>query len=60
MFVAGWISVAVEILQLVTGRGLCEIDDVIHNSLGATIGVSIVMLINHIVLSKKAHSQKIV
>ena len=60
VFVAAWISVAIEVLQLLTGRGLCEIDDVIHNSFGAAVGVGFMMVINHIVLSKKEHSQKIV
>ncbi len=32
-------SAAIELLQLVTRRGLCELDDVIHNTLGAVIGV---------------------
>lgn len=53
---AGWIwkwkglwfavglSVVIEALQLVTSRGLCEIDDVVHNCLGAVIGVGVVML----------------
>ena len=38
-------SVVIEFLQLITQRGLLEFDDVIHNSLGALIGVGIVMLI---------------
>lgn len=42
------LSVAIEILQLITARGLCEFDDVIHNSLGAAIGVSIIVLINRL------------
>lgn len=31
--------------QLVSSRGLCEFDDVIHNCLGALIGVVVTMLI---------------
>lgn len=42
-FAAG-LSLAIEILQLVTGRGLCEFDDVFHNALGAAIGVGLVMV----------------
>ena len=38
----------IEILQLVSRRGLCEIDDVVHNMIGAVIGVGIVMLIRKI------------
>lgn len=31
-------SVFIEIIQFVTGRGLCEVDDVFNNTLGAVIG----------------------
>ena len=31
-------SVFIEIMQLVTTRGLCETDDVLHNMLGAIVG----------------------
>lgn len=44
LFAAG-LSVLIEVLQLVTARGLCELDDVIHNCLGAVIGVGLVMVI---------------
>ena len=40
------LSASIEILQLVTGRGLCGFDDVIHNMIGAAIGVSIMVLVN--------------
>ena len=48
LWAAAGLSSVIEILQLVTSRGLCEIDDVIHNVLGALIGVSAVMLIRMI------------
>ena len=35
---------SVEILQLVSGRGLCELDDVVHNLLGAAIGIGLLMI----------------
>lgn len=38
------LSVGIEILQLVSGRGLCEIDDVVHNCVGAAAGIGIVMM----------------
>lgn len=38
------LSIFIEILQLVTARGLCEFDDVFHNMVGAVIGVGIVMI----------------
>lgn len=31
-------------LQLITARGLCEFDDVIHNTIGAIVGVGLVMI----------------
>lgn len=34
-------SIAIEVTQLLTRRGLCEIDDVIHNTIGAMIGVGL-------------------
>lgn len=45
---AAGISAMIEVLQLLTSRGLCEFDDVIHSVLGAVIGVGIVSLAKHI------------
>jgi glycopeptide antibiotics resistance protein len=45
ILVAAGLSVGIEILQLVRGRGLCELDDVVHNCVGAVIGMGILMLI---------------
>lgn len=42
-FAAG-LSFLVETLQLVTQRGLMEFDDVIHNCLGAAVGMGIVII----------------
>ena len=42
-------SLAIELLQLITCRGLCETDDAIHNTLGAIIGNSIAIGVEHIV-----------
>ena len=44
LWVAAGLSAAIEILQLITARGLCEFDDVIHNMVSAAIGVGIVMI----------------
>ena len=44
LWVAAGLSVGIEILQLITARGLCEFDDVFHNMIGAAIGVGIVVL----------------
>lgn len=38
------VSVGIEILQFITGRGLCELDDLISNSIGGIIGFSFGML----------------
>ena len=43
LFGAG-LSLSVEILQLVSGRGLCELDDVVHNLLGVAIGIGLLMI----------------
>ena len=39
------ISVAVEMVQFFSKTGLFEVDDIIHNSIGAAVGVLICMLI---------------
>lgn len=44
MWAAAGLSIFIEILQLITARGLCEFDDVIHNIIGAAIGVWVVMI----------------
>lgn len=48
VLIAAGMSIAIEALQLVTGRGLCEFDDVFHNVAGAAIGIGIVMLLKKI------------
>lgn len=45
LWTAVGLSLAIEVLQLITQRGLMEFDDVIHNWLGAVIGVGLVMFI---------------
>lgn len=46
-FAAG-LSVLIKLIQFITARGLCEFDDVLHNVLGAVIGIGIVMSIKKI------------
>lgn len=43
LLVAAGFSIAIELLQLVTTRGLMEFDDVLHNMVGAVIGVAILL-----------------
>lgn len=51
------LSVAIEITQLITHKGLCETDDVIHNALGALVGFGIWHLYKKI--KHKYHAGKI-
>lgn len=44
LWVAVGLSIAIELLQFITARGLCEFDDVFHNMIGAVIGIRIVMI----------------
>ena len=37
------LSILIELLQLATGRGLCETNDVIHNTVGCMVGFAIAM-----------------
>ena len=51
LWVAAGLSVFIEVLQLITARGLCEFDDVIHNCFGAVVGILTVNVVAFI--SKK-------
>lgn len=42
------VSVAIEVLQFFTQRGLCELDDVIHNTLGVVIGYGVYKVISKV------------
>lgn len=46
-------SVGIEMLQLIMKRGFCELDDVMHNTLGCLIGYGVYRLIYMCVNSKK-------
>ena len=52
------LSCVVELLQLMTSRGLCEFDDVIHNVIGAAIGVGIVVTGKVVMKYQKQEIQK--
>ena len=41
------ISVSIEVMQLMLKRGFCEVDDVMHNSLGCLIGYGIYKLVRY-------------
>lgn len=51
--VAVGLSCVIELLQFATQRGLMEFDDVIHNGLGALIGVGVVLLMRYLLRVKK-------
>ena len=53
MFAGIGVSAAIELLQLTSQRGLCEFDDILHNTLGTFIGVSIYMLAKTFVKRKR-------
>lgn len=44
LWVASGLSIVIELLQLITARGLCEFDDVFHNIIGAVIGIGVMLL----------------
>ena len=46
-------SAFIEIVQLVSKRGLFECDDIIHNSLGALIGVCIYLVLTKMLIGRK-------
>lgn len=52
------LSCVVEMLQLITSRGLCEFDDVIHNVIGAVIGVGVVVAGKVVMKYQKQEIQK--
>lgn len=52
--VAGFLfSVFIEYMQYSLHRGLCEVDDVIHNTVGAVIGSVLCLVVSHVVTNLK-------
>lgn len=51
--IAAAVSITIEIVQFVTGRGLTEFDDVIHNTLGAAIGYGAYVIVKKIMEKQK-------
>lgn len=37
------LSILIELLQLASGRGLCETNDVVHNTIGCMLGYAAAM-----------------
>ena len=46
------LSITSELLQLITNRGLCELDDIANNFLGTLIGVSAYMICKNLINKK--------
>lgn len=46
VFFAASLSCGIELIQLISRRGLFEFDDIIHNTVGAVIGCLLYMLIH--------------
>lgn len=57
IWIAGGLSLVVETLQLITGRGLYEFDDVIHNCLGAVVGIGIVMMAKRLMSKREEDTE---
>lgn len=51
------ISMSIELYQLFFRKGLCETDDVIHNTIGALIGCLLYIIINKVVDGFKKRSE---
>ena len=55
ILVGAGVSLLVELLQLISERGLFEFDDIVHNTLGTLIGVCIYMICVKLI-SKKGNN----
>lgn len=47
------LSIIIELAQLLTRRGVCNIDDVIHNTIGCAIGYGIFLLCKYVICRLK-------
>ena len=47
VLIGGCLSLSIELFQLIIKRGLSELDDVMHNSIGCLIGYAFYSLINY-------------
>lgn len=48
------LSILIELLQFATGRGLCETNDVIHNTVGCMVGYAAAMALKRLCTRKKS------
>lgn len=52
------LSVGIELLQFILGRGFSEVDDVIHNSLGCVLGYGLFMVLFKSFLKKENYMRR--
>lgn len=60
LIVAASFSFSIEVTQLILHIGYCEIDDFVHNNLGALIGYGIAALISRTIVINKKKRQSVV
>ena len=53
LWIAAGLSLLIEVLQLITARGLMEFDDVIHNCIGAAIGIMLLMMMKKLMCTRE-------
>ena len=58
LLVALGFSLAIELLQLITARGLCEFDDLFHNMLGASISTAVMMIMERIRINRQHKEER--
>lgn len=47
----------IEVLQLITSRGLMEFDDLIHNCIGAAIGIMLLMMAKRLMSTQEGDTE---
>ena len=53
LWIAAGLSLLIEVLQVITSRGLMEFDDVIHNCFGAAIGIMLLMMAKRLMCTQE-------
>lgn len=46
------VSLFIELTQYITGRGLCELDDIVHNTIGAIAGILVYKKVRYLLRNK--------
>lgn len=58
ILIAAGFSLILELIQLLTHRGLFEFDDVIHNTAGAAIGFGLLVLMQKLIREHKTNREE--